>query len=278
MAKTGNFSAAAKSLHISQSALSQRILNLEAELMTGLIIRDPAGLRLTPAGSDLLRYCDLKDRLEGEVLHQISSGKKEPAGKLRIAGFSSIIRSTIIPIVSDLVKLYPAVTVEISSRELRELPSILARNEVDLIVTSRDPIEQTIESLPLGEETLVLVTSSHHNAPSGKYLDHDAEDQTTKRFFAVQGNMPHQFSRHYLDEVYNLIEGVKQGLGQAVLPLHLVGSDPDLKVVDGYIPLKEPVLLQYFRQPFYSQLHQAAVQTILKRVPQFLERFLLESM
>lgn len=274
VAKTGSFSAAAKALHISQSALSQRIINLETELMTGLIIRDPAGLRLTPAGTDLLRYCDLKDRLESEVLHQISSGKKEPAGKLRIAGFSSVIRSTIIPIVSDLVQSYPAITVEISSRELRELAPMLARNEADLIITSRAPIDQTVESFSIGEETLVLVTSSHHNPPPGKYLDHDAEDQTTKKFFQAQGQIPNLISRHYLDEVYNLIEGVKRGLGQAVLPLHLVSSDSDLKVVEGYTSLREPVMLQYFRQPHYSQLHQVAVQAILTRVPEILGRFL----
>jgi DNA-binding transcriptional LysR family regulator len=47
VAKLRNFSKAAKALHITQSALSQRIINLESELEVALFIRDPSGLRLT---------------------------------------------------------------------------------------------------------------------------------------------------------------------------------------------------------------------------------------
>ncbi|MFM8314231.1 MAG: LysR family transcriptional regulator, partial [Deltaproteobacteria bacterium] len=55
--QTGNFTKAAKLLHLTQSALSQRILNLEGELQTTLFIRERNGIRLTSAGRELVQYC-----------------------------------------------------------------------------------------------------------------------------------------------------------------------------------------------------------------------------
>jgi DNA-binding transcriptional LysR family regulator len=272
VANTGSFSAAAKELHISQSALSQRVLNLESTLMTALIIRDPSGLRLTPAGVELLRYCKQQEQLESEVLHHISSGRAEPAGKLRIAGFSSITRSALIPTISELARNYPSVSLEIFCREMRDLGPMLWRHEADLIITSLEPTDQSIECHHLGSEELVLVTSRHLSPQQDRFLDHDLSDQTTKKFFTAQGEIPKQFIRHYLDEIYTIIDGVKNGLGQAVLPFHLVKADGDLMVQPGYRPVFEPVLLQYIRQPYYSRLHHEAVKYILEKIPSFLSK------
>jgi len=64
VAQAGGFSKAAKILHLTQSALSQRIMNLEDDLAITLFIRDPSGLRLTPAGDELLRYWQMHHGLE----------------------------------------------------------------------------------------------------------------------------------------------------------------------------------------------------------------------
>jgi DNA-binding transcriptional LysR family regulator len=61
VAKLRSFSKAAKVLHVTQSALSQRVMNLESEIGHALFIRDPAGIRLTDEGQELLRYCRSKD-------------------------------------------------------------------------------------------------------------------------------------------------------------------------------------------------------------------------
>jgi DNA-binding transcriptional LysR family regulator len=263
VARTGSFSQAAKNLFVTQSALSQRVRHLEDEMATALIVRDPAGLRLTAAGEALLRYCHVRESLEAEVLTSIASGHETLGGVIRVAGFSSVTRSVVIPALSVLAAEYPSVNIEVFTREVRDLSRMLSHNEVEVIVTSEPSSRQEIVSYDLGFEENVLVESSKiRGSKADIYLDHDPEDPTTSQFFKINGDSKKKIRRNYLDEVYAIIDGVKLGMGRAVLPLHLVASHKDLRVVKGYKPLKIPVYLQYFRQPYYSRLHTVLIDTL----------------
>jgi hypothetical protein len=55
--------------------------------------------------------------------------------------------------------------------------------------------------------------------------------------------------------VYGLIDGVKNGYGKAILPLHLIENETSFEVVDPHKVLKVSVYLQFFVQPFYRRLH-----------------------
>ena len=56
MAETGNISAAAKNLYISQSAVSQSVKQLETALQARLFARSPRGVTLTGEGQMLYQY------------------------------------------------------------------------------------------------------------------------------------------------------------------------------------------------------------------------------
>ena len=102
-----SFSRAAEALHITQSALSQRIMKLEEELALTLFIRESHQVRLTPPGERLLRYCQLKDSLEEESLSDMkATGKKVLTGNLRIAGYSSVVRSVVVPALSSFLNTH----------------------------------------------------------------------------------------------------------------------------------------------------------------------------
>ncbi|MFM6929076.1 MAG: LysR family transcriptional regulator, partial [Bdellovibrio sp.] len=106
VAKVQSFSGAAKILNITQSALSQRILNLEAEIGSTLFIREPMGIRVTELGQRLLRYCQMKDSLEAEFMSDIGLSKgKELGGLIKIGGFSTVVRSVLIPSVQSILHL-----------------------------------------------------------------------------------------------------------------------------------------------------------------------------
>lgn len=53
---TGSFTAAAQSLHLTQTAISRRIRSLEEYMGCQLIIRNKSGATLTPSGKRFLRY------------------------------------------------------------------------------------------------------------------------------------------------------------------------------------------------------------------------------
>ena len=51
------------------------------------------------------------------------------------------------------------------------------------------------------------------------------------------------------------------GIRSAVVPEHLIEDVKGLEIVEGK-PLGVPVYLQYFKQPYYSKLHQSVVQVL----------------
>lgn len=271
VARTGSFSRAAQNLHITQSALSQRILNLEHELATSLIIRESSGLRLTPAGAELLRYHQAKSSLEQETLDRISGGDRSLKGAIRIAGFSSVMRSVVMPAISELIFKNPSIQVELFSRELNQLPLMLATNEIDFIVTIDEPQKEGIETHLLGYEENVLIEGHQGSAGSDVYFDHDPDDQTTVRFFKIQKDPPKKIRRAYLDEVYAIIDAVSLGWGRAVVPRHLIAKNKSVKVTPNLKPLRLPVYFCYYQQAYYSQLQQAITQAVRKNAQAFLQ-------
>ena len=70
-----------------------------------------------------------------------------------------------------------------------------------------------------------------------------------------------------MDEVYAIIDGVVNGMGEAVLPLHLVKNDRRLQIVEGLKPLRSLVFLQYYKLTFYSKLHTKTSECLLKEIP-----------
>lgn len=265
VAKNKSFSRAAEVLHITQSALSQRVINLERDLEASLIIRESMGLRLTSAGEELLRYCRAKAELEEETLGRLAQ-KVGVTGTMRIAGFSSITRSLILPVIAPFAKLHPHVRVELFNRELRDLMPLLKNNEADFILTTHKSLRLEIESHELGSEEYVLVQPKSGKFERKVYLDHDADDTITQEYLKLQKGKPAKFERDFLDEIYAIIDGVALGLGQAVLPKHLVTHDRRLKVVTGQVPLRVPFYLQYYQQPYYSQLHHEVVKVLREKL------------
>lgn len=255
VAQTKNFSHAARLLHITQSALSQRILNLEATLATAVFTRDTSGVRLTEAGEKLLHYCIQKNKLEEEILGHLKPGQKsDVSGFARIAGFSTFVRSRLIPRVADFRRKHPFVHFEVLTREVRELAQLLLSGQTDFIF-STEPIEKkVIINEPLGHEINMLIAPTKGTVPRNVYIDHDMQDPTTALFWKAQKKPAEKYERIYFDEIYAIIDAVEAGFGCAVVPLHLIQNRPGVKVVSGLNPLRVPIFLSYYMQPFYTRL------------------------
>jgi DNA-binding transcriptional LysR family regulator len=70
--------------------------------------------------------------------------------------------------------------------------------------------------------------------------------------------------RAYFDDIYGLIDAVAEGLGRAVVPVHLLDPTTPVRVVSGFRPYEVPVFLHYHRQPYYTRLHQAVIDTLTR--------------
>jgi DNA-binding transcriptional LysR family regulator len=254
VAKILNFTKAAESLHVTQSALSQRIAKLEEDLGATLFIRDRTSIRLTETGEMVLRFCQLNLSAESELLSKLKDSKDDLAGVLRIGGFSSITRSLIIPSMKKLMNRNPRLSIQLLTKEIRDLPQLLRNGEADYIFTTRKSDSPNIESLFLGFEENVLVKLKKAS-DSEIYLDHDESDPTTSAYFSKNKLSFKPLSMRYLDDVYGLIDGVKNGYGKAVLPIHLIENEQSLEIIEPKRTLNVPVNLQFFVQPFYRKVH-----------------------
>ena len=270
VAQTRNFSKAAEKLHITQSALSQRVLNLEGELEATLFIRDRAGVQVTELGHELLPYSQTKGAQESEFLSSLQSkDTAELVGEVRIGGFSSVMRSVILPAIAPLLKANPRIRLNLLTREMRELPELLRRGEINFMVLDHQLERDDLETIKLGVERNVLVRSLRSSS-ADVFLDHDEEDPVTLRYLKLAGKKAAKIERRYLGDVYSLLDGVRQGIGQAVLPRHLINGVSGISVISPSTGLEIPVVLHYYSQPYYSRLQQQILESLRESCPKLL--------
>jgi len=77
IARAGNISSVARDMHISQSALSQQINKLEADLSKTLMVRSNKGVSLTPTGEIVYKFAESVLKTYENMLEDISEYEKE---------------------------------------------------------------------------------------------------------------------------------------------------------------------------------------------------------
>jgi DNA-binding transcriptional LysR family regulator len=256
IARSGSFLSASKTIGLSQPALSQRINNLEHELGCRVFTRDAAGTKLTDIGERLLRYCKMQFNLEDEFLNEIKGDNKGFSGVIRVGGFSTVMRSRVLPKLDELISENPGVRIESFTRELRELVPLLRKGEIDFAVL--DHQLEGCESKELEAEFYVLIKRAKGNERNDVFLDHDPEDKTTLRFLGLK-KAPR---RSFLDNIEEILYGVSRGWGRAVVPRHLIEGRKDLIEVKDFRPMRSSVFLNFYGEPFPSKLQTAIVQAL----------------
>lgn len=271
VAQTEGFSSGAKRLNITQSALSQRIKNLEEELGLTVFIRTPTGATLTEQGERLLRYCQTRDSMETELIHDLNGAKTfEVSGTVRIASYSSVLRSVLIPPIEPFLQKHPDILCDFICSSMDDLPGMLQRGEVDFIVMDYRLEKANLETVVLGSEKYVLIESMKSSRRDDIFLDNNSGDRATENFFKAQGGKTPKYRRSYFDDCYGIIDGVALGMGKAVMSEHLVADNDKIKIVKGFKHYKVDVVLHYYHQPFYSKLHQSVIELLTKNCNSFL--------
>jgi len=93
VAREGNLTRAAARLHVSQSALSAQIRQLEEQLGQPLFARVGRGLQLTEAGQLALSYADSIFKSGAELTALLREGRREERQVLRIGAVATLSRN-----------------------------------------------------------------------------------------------------------------------------------------------------------------------------------------
>ncbi|MPZ96921.1 MAG: LysR family transcriptional regulator [Propionibacteriales bacterium] len=133
----GSVTAAARDLHYTQPSLSHHLSRLETEVGARLLQRVGRGIRLTEAG--LL----LADRA-AEIIGRVDSATAEvstlvglDAGRVRLAGFGSVMSSLVPQAAAILGRHHPGLEVALTDTHPEESLQLLRAGHVDIAVIFR---------------------------------------------------------------------------------------------------------------------------------------------
>ncbi len=149
VAKLGSFSKAAKSLYMTQPAVSQAIMQLESELEIRLFTRTPRGVVLTNEGEILFEYANSAINLINVGEKKIIESKNLMAGELRIGVGDTISRYFLLPFLEEFHSKYPKIKLKVINRTTLELTDLLKSGEVDMAICNLPVKDSTLEIMEL---------------------------------------------------------------------------------------------------------------------------------
>jgi DNA-binding transcriptional LysR family regulator len=233
--RQASFSAAAEALSYTQSAVSQAIARLEAEVGTPLVIRDRRGVRPTAAGATLVEHAEA-------ILTQIEAAEQELAavlgvrgGRLRVASFPSAGAALMPAAVAAFRRGHPDVALTLAEGEPEEIAPRVRGGEFDLALLFEFPgagqrVGAGLRTVALLEDPMhVALPAAHPLAakPRLRLADLEAQDW-------VQTSASSPCARHVVrlclaagftpnvtfeSDDYDTVQGlVAAGVGVALVP------------------------------------------------------------
>lgn len=131
LSRLGSMRAVADALGTTTSTVSQQLAALAREMGTPLTEPDGRRVRLTPAGRLLAEHA-VTILAEVEAARRDLAPGAEPAGTLRVAGFTTAIRGYLLPVIAGLAASHPKLNVLVREHETAEALQLLAADQADL--------------------------------------------------------------------------------------------------------------------------------------------------
>ena len=159
----GSVTAAAKELLYTQPSISHHLSRLESQLGAQLIQRVGRGIRLTPAGRLLAdRAAEIIGRVDSATT-ELSALVGLNAGRVRLAGFGSVMSSLVPQAAVVLAERHPGVQLGLTDTHPEEALELLRAGQVDVAVIFRyadtTPEDDSVRLLHLLDDPLHLLTT-----------------------------------------------------------------------------------------------------------------------
>ncbi|SDU38610.1 transcriptional regulator MetR [Halopseudomonas salegens] len=162
---------AAERLHLTQSALSHQLKDLEQRLGLPLFVRKTKPVRFTSAGLRLLRLADQllpQVRQAERDLQRLAGGQ---AGRLHMAIECHSCFQWLMPTIDQFRIAWPEVEVDFASGYFFAPLPALARGDLDLVVTSDPQTLPGISYVPLFTYEALLAVSNQHPLAARSHVE-----------------------------------------------------------------------------------------------------------
>lgn len=134
VANQGSILAAADTLHVTTSAVSQQLAKLEREVGRPLLEKAGRGVRLTDSGRLLVSHAERVLCLLEAAEADLDAARDTVAGQLRIAAFATSMRGLAPAALAALRRKHPQLTVVLREQEPVDGVALLVRRDVDLAI------------------------------------------------------------------------------------------------------------------------------------------------
>jgi len=161
VARTGNLTRAAEALHLSQSALSTQIKNLEEELGVALFVRQAKGMRLTRAGEALLPHAESVLEKTTELGRTAMSLREEVAGKLSIGLNTDPTFLRLNRVIRTFITTLPQVALTFCISQTLSTEAMLKRGEMDMGFAFGTGFSPEVRALQLATTPVSVVVPRH---------------------------------------------------------------------------------------------------------------------
>ncbi len=154
----GGFDKAAGKLHLTQSAISQRVRLLEETSGQILMTRSSPPVP-TPAGADFLKHYHQVKRLEGDLNTIVSPGTDKKKESLSIALNADSLETWFLEAVTPFLKKHPHITLDIKVDDQEETHKMLKNGEVAGCISARKAPIQGCTSTCIGTMNYRMVAT-----------------------------------------------------------------------------------------------------------------------
>ena len=156
-----SFTQAAKSLHLSQPAVSMQVKQMEQQVGLPLFEQIGKQIHLTEAGQEIFHYSRAIGQLLSEAEEVINELKGSQRGKLTIS-VASTANYFVPTLLGTFHDRFPDITVSLDVTNRETLLEQMEKNEVDLVVMGQPPKEMNLEAGTFMENPLVIIAPPDH--------------------------------------------------------------------------------------------------------------------
>ncbi len=237
ISETRNFTRAADDLHISQSALTVQIQQLEESLGVQLFDRNKRGVTLTAAGREVLGPLQRLFHDAQSIVDHTRELSVASTGFVTVAALPTVCAGVLAELVQSFVKMHPGIRIQISDVVAERVREAVLKREVDIGIGTRHGRDADLRATPLFQDRLVVfVPTGHPLAKRNSVTLREANSfdlilptrnssvRETVEAMAHRERRALQ-TRHETNFMPTALAFVRAGLGIAILPESAAGQE-----------------------------------------------------
>ncbi|PSW03792.1 LysR family transcriptional regulator [Photobacterium lipolyticum] len=224
----GSYTAAAKKLGVTPSALSKQISRLEQSLSVKLIERTTRKLMISESGTKIYEQCKVMTNAAKQAVEIANYEHTIPSGMLTVAAPKAFLSIVLQPLVTPFLTQYPDIQLKLKASD-GEI-DILSEG-IDVVFRLTERPSEALVNKKIGKVNLTLCASPDYLEQRGEpqvptdLLDHDCiylgETATDHIWDFVKDDQFHTVSvtgRYAVNHSQMRLKGVKDGLGIGIFP------------------------------------------------------------